>query len=337
MKNLKKLFPKLRCLFLFKAVILTAIFLLLTAHVFAQKITLSISPPLIELFIKPGKSVLIAYNIRNLGDPAILSIKLQSFEPKDNLGNIKLNDNSGEVHPQGPVRFDLDNSNIALGTSFFLKTRQTQQILLRIRIPEGTPEGDYYYTLLAETKAIPHRDGTSASRAKATIGSNILITVTKTGKVDVKGKIALFNTLKKNLKIFDSNEKIPVVLIIENKGKNLIKPQGEIVLRGSFGEQAKYEIIPRNILSESQRLIQASPSASINCQNSKKQVCLFPTSLILSGFFIGRYTLSTTVTFGNGTPNLYATTSFIALPYKLILAIIFSLSIGVLIIRKVNS
>ena len=181
---------------------------------------------------------------------------------------------------------------------------------------------------MAETKALPHQDGTSAPRAKATIGSNILITVTKTGDVDIKGKIALFDILKKGLKIFDSNQKTPIVLIVENKGKNLIKPQGKIVLRGNFGEQAKYKIIPRNILSESQRLIEASPSALVYNQQ--------PASLVLSGFFIGRYTLSTTVSFGNGTPNLYATTSFIAIPYKLTLAIIFSLSIGILIIRKVK-
>lgn len=337
MKNNSKL-----KIFLF-SLIFNLLFLIFNLNpVQAQQISLSINPPLLELFIKPGKSVLIAYKIKNQGDPVILSSRVSPFEPADNLGNIKIKNQF-----KGPVRFSLDNSTIRLGKPFFLKTNQSEQLLLRIRIPPGAPEGDYYYTLLVESKPTAFEEGISSSRAKATIGSNILITVSKTGRVDLQGKIALFSllprlklpflkTLFPSINVFDSSDKIPVVLIIENKGKNLVKPQGEIVLKGNFGERAKYKIIPKNILAHSQRLIPASPSAKINCQQKTNKLCKLPTSLILSGFFIGKYSLSATINFGQGSPQLFASASFIALPLKFLLGLIISLSLALIIIQKIK-
>lgn len=302
---------------------------LFVKSVFGQQFALSLSPPLLELIIKPGKSVLIAYNLENLGDPTYLKAQVVSFEPQDNLGNIHLKDKA-----EGPIRFSLDNSEIALNQPFFLKTRQKEQLLLRIKAVDGAPEGDYYYTLLVSSQPREVRENEFVGAAKATIGSNILITVTESGKIQAKGKIALFDVLprwrvkfgKKNLNIFDSNDKIPVILIVENKGKNLVKPQGEIVLTGSFGTKAKYEILPQNILAESQRLISATPSAEIEIKK--------PLTLVLTGFFIGQYQLSTTINFGLGTTNLSAHTSFIALPFKFILGLCIALVVIGFLIKK---
>ncbi len=306
----------------------------------AQQVSLTISPPLLELFIKPGKSVLIAYNLENLGDPAILSTKVLPFVPQGNQGGIKIKEEFA-----GPIRFYLDNANLKLDDPFFLKTKDSQQLLLRIRVPEGTPNGDYYYTLLTETKHSKGTEGTTSSLAKATIGANILITVTESGQVDIKGKVAFFDvTSRYKLKLFgqifnfiESTDKVPVVLILENQGKNLIKPQGEIDLLGNFGERAKFEILPQNILAESQRLTQATPSAEIDCNNNRKeQACLFPTSLVLSGFFLGKYRLSTSINFGEGTPNIFAYVTFYAMPLKFILAILSSITIVVFIVKRVR-
>src|SRR3990167_10840941 len=195
--------------------------------VHAQQVSLSLSPPLLELFIKPGKSVMVAYKLENLGDPAFINLKILPFEAKDNLGNIRI-----KSEFEGPVRFSLDNSDLQLEQSFFLKTNGSQQILLRIRIPENIVDGDFYYSLLAETAPPTASEGIGSARAKATIGSNILVTISNSGNIDIKPKIALFSTrggltLGQNIKVFDSSDKIPVVFIVENKGKNMIKPEGQ--------------------------------------------------------------------------------------------------------------
>ncbi len=316
---------------------LTLILLFLPGSIIAQQVSLSISPPLLEVFIKPGKSIMVAYNLQNFGDPTILTVKVLPFEPKDNLGNIRIKEEF-----EGPIRFSLDNADLQLDQPFFLKTGDRQQILLRLRVPEGAPEGDYYYTLLVQTQPPPTTEGTAASRAKATIGANILITVTGSGMVQVKGKMALFDVLPRwqvkignwKFKLFDSNDKIPVVAIVENGGKNLIKPEGEIILKGNFGEKAKYQIVPQNILAESQRLLTATPSAELDCQGRKEKACVVPTTLVLSGFFLGHYTLSTTVNFGETSPNIFASTSFVAIPFKFLLGLIIALFTGILILKR---
>lgn len=304
---------------------------------YAQQVSLSISPPLIELLATPGKSVLIAYNLENLGDPVILSTKILPFIPLGNEGKIKLKEEF-----EGPIRFSLDNANLKLEDSFFLRNKQSQQILLRVRVPEGAPDGDYYYTLLVESKPSIGSLNESTSFSKVTLGSNILITVSESGEINIKGRIIFFdvlprhqlNFLGRKIKFFESNDKIPVVLVIENQGKNLIKPQGEINLVGNFGEKAKYKLLSQNILSQSQRLIQASPSAEINCDQKNEKLCQRTFSLIIPGFFAGKYRLSTSLNFGEGTPNLFAQTTFYALPIKLIIGAIISIFIVYIIIKR---
>src|SRR3989339_385690 len=64
------------------------VFLLLTfaPKVSAQQVSLGISPPLLEVLIKPGKSIMVAYNLENSGDPVHINVKMASFETKDNFG-----------------------------------------------------------------------------------------------------------------------------------------------------------------------------------------------------------------------------------------------------------
>jgi len=314
----------------FKNILLTILFLTIPYSLFpnpsfAQQVSLSLSPPLIELFIKPGKAVMVAYKLENFGDPTFLNLKILPFEAKDSLGNIRI-----KPEFEGPVRFSLDNSELSLGKPFFLKTNSSQQILLRIRIPENITDGDYYYSLLAETSPPTAIEGVGSARTKATIGSNILVTISNSGNIDIKPKITLFSTLGK---VFDSSDKIPVVLTVVNKGKNMIKPEGQISLKGNFGETSKYDIISKNILAQSERLLEATPSSLMDC---RKRKCLFPTSLFLSGFFIGKYNLSTQIKFGENSPTIFASTIFYAFPFKIVAGILITVIIVIIIIKRNN-
>lgn len=299
--------------------------------VVAQQLSLSISPPLLEVVIKPGKSILVAYAVGNHGDPAALRARVLPFRTKGNQGNIVIQDEL-----EGPVRFALDNADIQMDESFFVKSGDKKQLLLRIRIPEGAPEGDYYYTLIVESQPPPGIEGSTSSQAQGRIGSNILITVTSSGRVNIKGSVSKFDFLSgfllnffgKKTRIFDSADKIPVILEVENLGNNVIKPDGEITLRGNFGEQAKYSILPQNILAESRRILTATPSAEI--PESIRE----PVSVVLSGFFLGSYKLSTDISFGEGTPTIFAQTSFLALPLKFIAGLIVALSLASYLVKK---
>lgn len=328
MFNLKKGFLRI---FMLGVIVLSPLSGALTVS--AQQVSLSITPPIIDAAMKPGKSIMIAYNLKNGGDPAILNTRIVDFEPRDNMGSVRLKDDA-----TGPVRFSLDNANLQLGEPFFLKTGETQQLLLRIRVPDNAPNGDYYYSLLAQTEPPTTTEGVVSSRARATIASNILITVTDSGIIDIKPKITIFDTLSniklslfgKDIRIFDSLDRIPVVLYMENKGVNRIVPNGKISLRGAYGQTANFDILPKNILASSQRLLEATPSADLNASSYKNS----PPTLVLSGLYIGRYSISANVNFGENSPNLFASTSFFAFPFKISLAVIALIAITVYLTKR---
>lgn len=299
----------------------------LSFPVFAQQVSLSLSPPLIELKIKSGKSLLIAYSLKNSGDPSTLTPYVLPFEPSGQLGNIALKDTF-----EGPIRFNLDNKNLKLNEPFFFKNNQEGQLLLRIRIPEGTPEGDYYYTLLVESKPSQATEGSTGSVATATIGSNMLITVTNDGATSVQSSVSEFSVLPhykikifgKTYNIYDSSDIVPVRLVVSNSGKNLITPQGTITLKGPLNSKSKYQILPQNILAESQRLLHATPSAQLNKT----------TSLNLKGFFIGKYDVNGQLNFGESTPTLISNVSFYGIPIKYAIGTILASIVIVVIIKK---
>lgn len=329
--------------FQIRATILIAYVICFMFHVSsvkAQQISLSIAPPVLEVLIKPGKSILIAFDVASSGDPSMFSAKVLPIEGVGEEGEIKI---KSAFH--GPVRFNLENSEIKFDTPFFLKDRSHQQLLLKIRVPDETEEGDYYYALLVSSNPPETPQGNPTTHATATIAANILITVTQTGQTQIKGKIAQFDTLAqlrfnlfgKDYRVFESSELVPVVLILENQGKNLIKAEGEITLTGNFGEKAKFNIFPQNILRQSQRLVEATPSALIDCdRNRAKNYCKRPVSLLIPGFFIGRYQLTSTINFGEGSPTISTSINFLAIPVKLILAAVISLIIIIFIVKNMR-
>ncbi len=315
------------CLFLVSCI------LFLAAPILAQQVSLSLTPPHLETIIKPGKSVLVAYTVQNYGDPTVMKIRVLPFSPKGTEGEIQIAEQF-----EGPVRFSLDNSDLELDTAFFLNTRDRQQVLLRIRIPDGAPEGDYYYSFIAETVPTPGTEGISQSKTQARVAVPILITITQSGDLDIRGKVDFFDVIPRlkigSVKLFDSGDKIPVVLIVRNEGKNFINPEGDIILKETFGTKSSYSIVPQNVLAQSQRLMIATPSAEVDCEGSRAVYCKRPITLLLSGLFLGKYTLSTEINFGEATQHVFGSTSFIAFPIKFMIGLLAGLIIGILLVRR---
>lgn len=305
--------------------------------VFSQQIILSVSPPLVEALIKPGKDIIIGYKIQNLGDPTIITTKMTTFEPYGNTGEIKI-----KKQLEGPARFNFENADIQLGDAFFLKNNSDQQVLLKIRVPENSPAGDYYYTLLFESKPQSELGGNTSSGAKATIGANLLLTISSDGVTEIKGKINQFAVLPQYqfklfdsiFNIFESGTKIPVILNIQNQGKNLIKPNGAISINGGFGEKTNFTLLPENILAESQRMAHASPSAELNCGAEDREICKNKYSLIIPGFLLGKYTLNVKLNFGEGTSELTDSITIYAVPFKLTIVIVSCLIFSYLLYKR---
>lgn len=281
------------------------VFLIFPRFSFAQQISLSLDPPLTEVFIKPGKTLTLPYKINNYGDPIVLSFKVLPFEARDNHGNIKLK------------QIEDNSIQFSVPVPFFLKTNTQEDIHIKVSVPGGSIEKDYYYVLVATSEPIPTKNSGFLLQSKLILTSNILIDVSTQNISEINGKLTLFdipNSYKlgffgKTVKIIDSFDKLPISLIVENKGKNHIKPKGEITLKGSFGNKIVYPLLSDNILAYSQRLIKVSNQPIKDYSRDH--------SAVLSGFFMGSYNLSANFNFGNNNP-IFSTITFIAIPIKLI-------------------
>lgn len=324
--------------YLFFVFILYTLYSILSTPVYAQQVSLSISPPLLEIFTKPKQSFLFAYKITNHGDPIVLIPQVNNFIPRGILGKVQILNTL-----EGPITFNLDNAEIVMNQPFFLKNNESTQLLLRIKINPGAPSGDYYYNFNVTSDNSGSINQNAPSQVKTTIGANILITVSHQGEVEINPQIDEFSVNapyqlkigKSIYKIFDSADPVAVKLVLSNEGNNLIKPEGDITLKGNFGETAKYDIFPENVLAHSSRLLHASPSAGIDCQR-QPQICQNNYSLIITGFFIGKYNLKSNIVFADGKKVITRSVVFFGLPFKLIIATILCIFIIIVLFKKIQ-
>ncbi|OGK17590.1 hypothetical protein A2774_04760 [Candidatus Roizmanbacteria bacterium RIFCSPHIGHO2_01_FULL_39_12c] len=283
----------------------------------AQQISVFFTPILNEIAVKPGQSIDLQYRLNNNGDPAIIKLRILPFEPEGNSGNIKIISSL-----QSPIEFSLQHQEIQLEKPFFLQSSTSKQFNLNIAIPEYASGKDYYFGLVAETQPPPLQEGAVSLRSKTSVISKILLMVTKDGSLEIKPQINLFevvpthkiNLFGMNVNLIDSLKPIPVVLSLDNIGNNLIKARGEIILRGPFWQSKSIDFKPKTILARSQR----------------------QTKIEFPGKLIGNYRLSANLSFGEGTPTVFASTSLTVLPVKITIFLFTIISLLLLYIRLMH-
>ena len=224
---------------------------------------LSISPPQLELLIKPGSSFIQAYSITNDSDfPVYLSTSIENWEPNGPNGSVTYN----RLPPDPNIKFSLANSDLALGQSFLLLPKETKQIVLKINPLKTATTSDFYYTFfisqdLSNSMAI----GTNQSQTNAKVGSHILLSLSYTDKIKYQSKIIDFTALP-NLK--DSFlTPISFSAKIKNTTDHFFKPSGKILITKNNSIIKELTILPQNVLAKNQRQItcQTENTTSTNC------------------------------------------------------------------------
>ncbi len=147
-----------------------------TTSVFAAPVGLSIDPPLLKVQIKPGKSITKVFKIENTEnvDKNIIA-RIVPFNKSDNLGNPTI-----DLKSKSPwlSYFNLSNANIKLDEPFLLKAKSSEQLILSLAIPENANLEDLYVSLLVSTYDNVLSTDQKGTLISATIGSNILVSVT---------------------------------------------------------------------------------------------------------------------------------------------------------------
>ena len=298
------------------AFFLTASHVLLSVPSFAQQVTLTLDPPIVQAKIKPGKAIIVAYTVENLGDPTNLQFLIRPFTPVGELGSL-----APLPQMEGPVQFNLENADVEMEKPFFFPSKEKKQAVVRIQVPLGVPDGDYYYLVLAETVPAFSVGGQSTGVASASIGAPLLISITDSGITEVKTTIADFSfipdyilTIGNNIvRIVDNAKALPVICSVRNMGKNLVQPQGTITDQNGSHKRV-YSLIPQNVLSNSQRILKVDSGEDTLSSN---------TTLSLSALSIGAHTLTAQISYGENTPIQFKSLTFVALPLRLMIAVLF--------------
>jgi hypothetical protein len=305
---------------------------LVSKPVKAQQVGLSISPPLLEVMIQPGKSITKAYQLTNNSDfDLYLTAKVVPFTPADLSGNIKLQDSDLPIPTSN--FFTLQNSNIQFNQPFQLSAGTSQQLVLKVDIPQVTEEKDHYYTLLIEQAEQGEYIG---SRHRIKIGSNLLITVSQSGQPRTEFNLAEFSAQPKFADLFDQ---IEFNLIVENTGQAFFKPDGKIEVYNTLfnRKMAELDLFPENVLVNSSRKIRCmeNQTKTITSEVSADftSEVLRPIACSFSSTLPGKY--KAVITSPSNKPlttNTQHQTYFYLIPFRLILA----LGLIILIIWQIN-
>jgi hypothetical protein len=242
---------KRRPLFLGLTLLLTTSSLLLLPKAYAQTLSLSLWPPLLEVMMQPGKTITQVYKLTNNSDHELqITPRILPFEPEGEEGEIKINFSSPASTLTLP-HFSFA-SREKFNQAFLLPVGETREMVLKINLPPNNPEKDYYYTLLFSTgeEPVSTREGeASQSTTVAQIGSNILFTASQTGQPNLLGRIVLFSTPP----VIDSFSPTNFRVILENGGRIFWKPFGQIEISGPFDQKSEIPLREQNVLANSSR------------------------------------------------------------------------------------
>ncbi|MDZ7587072.1 MAG: hypothetical protein U0946_04900 [Patescibacteria group bacterium] len=281
------------------------------AKVSAQTISLSIWPPLLEAVIQPGKAITQVFKLKNLGDDTIINASIVPFEPADAFGNISLSQTASPALSF----FSLQNADLKLPAAIPLKSGQTQEFVLKIKVPEIAAEADHYFAFLfsANTKGLISATGT---KTLGSIAANILLTVSQTGDLRPTAKIEKFSVTGSGpVSVLDSFDPINFHLLLTNTSSTRLKAVGQIEVKNTFNRLvATLPLREDNILAHSSRYLTSDPWNPI-----------FP---------IGRYTATATITPQNTVNQISQTIHFYVLPYKALLLIITLLTIIIKLVHN---
>lgn len=248
-------------------------FIFLPAPVSAQSVSLSLTPPILEAVVKPGKDVTQTYTLTNSANETVVMVNVVPFGAFDEFGNVALGEDLQKYDPYNTrFWFKVVSPKISLGDKFSLAPNTSQDIKLKITIPEDALEGDYYFTLIFQTKAGESLGVNQGSISQVKIGSNILLTVSGEGMVDLQSKVEEFS----GPKLIDSFSPLPYTARVANTGGSFFKPEGEIAIASWFGKKT-LTLAPLNVIAKSIR--------QINCIEGEKIIpCGLP-----KGFLLGPY------------------------------------------------
>jgi hypothetical protein len=241
------------------------IFLFLFTFLFPHSVCaasygMSISPPLLRVHIMPGKAISQVFKIENLGstDKTIVA-SIVPFTESDELCNPVLNP---KANAPWLSYFSLANSQIKLDQPFTITAGASEQLVLSLVVPSTAPLKDLYATLVLSTYENSLDQTFQGTSLRATIGANMLITISSKAFPDTMLLIEDFlpesGTYFKigSLYFVDSLTPIKFSATVYNQGSFIAETRGVFRVTTGNAKPVYLEgILPVNVIGKSRRQI----------------------------------------------------------------------------------
>lgn len=318
-KLLKFKNKKIKGRFFVFLIVLVSLFIIHNSVAEAQTLGLSITPPITEIMIIPGKIVTQTFTITNDGNDGMASIYIIPFKAQGESGNVVLDEKNAVTVASPYVSwFSIISPVSTFGEKFYMAGGQRQEITVKITPPESAAEKDYYFTLLYELdNNIPGGTLPMGPTNQARIGANLILSLSRDGNPAKTAEIVEF----KAPKIIDSLEKLTFDIRIGNFGSYVFKPDGEITIKPIFGSVETLSLAPLNIISDSVRNIPCLEGEEIIvCQSNRKVL-------------VGVYKSTLEITHNGSSETQSKTVTTVAFPFSIIFGL-FLIFITYKIIKK---
>lgn len=276
-----------------------ALFLLggFAGPVHAQSVGVEIKPELTTVYAKPGSTVKIPVVVKNTGNQGSFKANALTLVPNGSQGDL--------IPAPGLVRgITVDPLLIE---PFFLPTGAQKNIEMTITIDPRLSARDYYLGMNITSVGKKRSEGKSSLAIELNVLSTVLLTVTNDGTMTISGYINSFTAgNKSNVRFFDSTQDIPLTLSMHNSGNNWMYTSGVIAVSNMFGKKDLIKIPEQRILADSKRLVRSSQT------NSPQHTA------ILQGMHFGKYTATARMAIEGKNTMATKTITFIALPFRLV-------------------
>lgn len=215
---------------------------------------LTISPAQIEYVLKPGVTIIQAYDVVNNSDFDItLNTEVLPWIPFGNDGSVSYD----QAVSNPDIEFSLTNSNLKINEPFVLKANSKQQLVLRIKTNPNINLADNYYTFFVYQNQNTIQSNNNFSQATGKIGSHILLTISNTENQKIDSIIQNFSITPKFKDVFF--RPINFQGQVRNNSNFFFKTNGKITITKNGKTIKELNLSPNNILNHHSR--------DISCQD----------------------------------------------------------------------
>jgi len=211
---------------------------------------LTLSPSQIEYVLKPGVSIIQAYEVTNNSDFSItLNTEILPWIPNGVDGSV--NYNQAINNPN--IIFSLGNADLKLGQPFTLAPNAKKQLVLKFKTDSNVGLADSYYTFFVTQNLTTTESKDNFSQASGKIGSHILLTVSNTENPKVESIIQNFSISPKIKDVFFR----PIIFKgqIKNNSDFFFKINGKITITKNDKIIKEFQLNDSNVLNHHGRNI----------------------------------------------------------------------------------